>query len=175
MRLDGMLVLRMDTPTFELYRLDRELDHPALLSALGAMPSRFAAAFASAKPPDIERKGGGEWSPLEVLRHVRDVVQVYGMRFKWMILDDDPFLPNYDEDNWVAASPDGPEQLADMLAELSAYRAETIRLLRALPPDGWLRTGRHEVLGNVVLDPYVRHQLAHEEQHLEQLQRALSR
>ena len=85
-----------------------------------------------------------------------------------------PFLPNYDEDRWVAESPDGPDQLAAMLDELAAYRAETVRLLRALPPAGWSRRGRHEVLGSVELEPYVRHQLAHEEQHLAQLGRRAS-
>jgi hypothetical protein len=38
---------------------------------------------------------------------MRDIAQVYGARFKWMILDDDPFLPNYDEDRWVADAPEG--------------------------------------------------------------------
>ena len=110
---------------------------------------------------------------METLRHVRDVVQVYGVRFKWMILDDDPLLANYDEDAWAANGTDGPRDIDAVLREIEAYRAETVRLLRALPDDGWTRTGRHEALGGVVLEPYVRHELAHEEQHLAQLASAL--
>jgi hypothetical protein len=95
------------------------------------------------------------------------------MRFKWMILGDDPFLPNYDEDRWVAGHPDGVADLYPMLDEIAAYRAETVRLLRALPDHAWSRQGRHEILGQVILEPYVRHQLAHELQHLAQLRETL--
>ncbi len=100
-------------------------------------------------------------------------MQVYGVRFKWMILDDDPLLANYDEDAWAANATDGPGDVDAVVCEIEAYRAETVRLLRALPDDAWARSGGHETLGRVVLEPYVRHELAHEEQHLVQLARAL--
>ncbi len=161
-------------PLFRLYELGRELGRAELVDALAATPDRLRELLRGQPAEALcRRPDGGDWSSIEVVRHVRDVVQVYGMRFKWMILEDDPFLPNYDEDRWVAQSPDGPAQLDAMLDELAAYRAETVRLLRTLPADGWSRRGRHEVLGSVELEPYVRHQLAHEEQHLAQLASAL--
>lgn len=162
-----------DPPVFRLYELDRELSRDELVAALAATPGRLREVVQGRPAGELTRRPDGGWSAIEVVRHMRDVVQVYGMRFKWMILQDDPFLPNYDEDRWVADSPDGPVQLDAMLDELAAYRAETVRLLRALPPDGWSRRGRHEVLGSVELEPYVRHQLAHEEQHLSQLAEAI--
>jgi hypothetical protein len=112
---------------------------------------------------------------MQTMRHVRDIAQVYGMRFKWIILQDDPLLANYEENDWAARSPDGPPELPAMLDEIAAYRAETVRLLRSLDDAGWRRTGRHEVIGVVELEPYVRHELAHEEQHLAQLTAALRR
>ena len=121
----------------------------------------------------VRAPADGGWSPLDVCKHMRDIAQVYGVRFKWMILGDDPFLPNYDEDRWVADAPDGADDLGALLDEIAAYRAETVRLLRALAPDGWSRTGRHEVLGRLELEPYVRHEYAHEEQHLAQLRGVL--
>jgi len=161
-------------PLLQLYELDRDLSRDELVDALAAMPSRLREVLRGLQAGALTRVlDGGGWSAIEVVRHVRDVVQVYGMRFKWMILQDDPFLPNYDEDRWVAASPDGPAQLDAVLDELAAYRAETVRLLRALPAEGWSRRGRHEVLGSVELEPYVRHQLAHEEQHLAQMAGAI--
>jgi hypothetical protein len=108
------------------------------------------------------------------MRHDRDIVQVHGMRFKWIILQDEPLLANYDENAWAARSPDGPAELGAMLDEIAAYRAESVRLLRALDDAGWRRTGRHEIIGSLELEPYVRHELAHEEQHLAQLEQALA-
>lgn len=161
------------TPDSRLYRLDRDLTHPQLIAALAESPGLLRAMLSGRTPEALQqRNADGEWTPLESCRHIRDIVQVYGMRFKWMILQDDPFLPNYDENRWAAASPDGPADISSMLDEIDAYRAETIRLLCSLAPEAWQRTGRHEVTGAVELDAYVRHQLAHEEQHLAQLQRS---
>ena len=95
------------------------------------------------------------------------------MRFKWIILQDEPLLANYDEDGWVAGSSDEPADVDALLAEIEAYGAETVRLLRAMPESGWARTGQHQALGTVVLEPYVRHEVAHEQQHLAQLESAL--
>jgi hypothetical protein len=164
----------MVTPPFELYRLETNMSREQVVDGLAATPERLRAILGGVDAARLERRDAdGDWSPIEVLRHMRDITQVYGMRFKWMILDQDPFLPNYDEDRWVADHPDRAAQLDDLLREIAAYRAETVRLLRALPDEGWSRTGRHEALGTLVLEPYVRHELAHELQHLDQLQSAL--
>ncbi len=158
-----------------LYQLERDLTRDELIAELAATPDRVRELVSGCSAEAFQRHVDRDaWSALAVCRHIRDAMQVYGMRFKWMILQDDPFLPNYDEDGWVADSPDCPADLAAMIEEMAAYRAETIRLLRSLRPDGWQRSGRHEVLGSVVLAPYVRHQVAHEESHLAQLREALS-
>jgi len=164
----------LPTTNSRLYRLDREVTRGQLVADLAAIPGRLRALLGGRTSAALERRSAdGEWTAIENCRHIRDVVQVYGMRFKWMILQDDPFLPDYDENRWAAASPDGAADIGSMLDEIAAYRGETVRLLRSLAPDGWQRTGRHEVLGAVELDAYVRHELAHEEGHLAQLARSL--
>jgi hypothetical protein len=161
------------TPVFELYVLDDDLTREEVVDELAQVPERLRAILSGHALDALDHKSADDWSPIEVCRHMRDAVQVYGMRFKWMILDEDPFLPNYDEDRWVAEHPDGAPQIEAMLAEMASLRGETVRLLRALPPEGWLRTGRHEVIGPLQLGPYVRHELAHERGHLRQLEEAL--
>jgi hypothetical protein len=166
----------MTMPLFELYTLDQAMTRDEVIDGLAATPARVSAIVGGVDAATLERPAeDGGWSAIEVLRHVRDVVQVYGMRFKWMILDDEPFLPNYDEDAWVAKHPDGVSEIEALLREMEAYRGETVRLLRALPPEGWSRRGRHEALGFVELEAYVRHELAHELGHVGQLRAALGR
>ena len=58
---------------------------------------------------------------------------------------------------------------AQVLDEIAASRSDLMRLLTRLDAAGWERTGRHEVLGPVVLEDDVRHQLAHERAHLGQV------
>jgi hypothetical protein len=161
-------------PLTSLYRLDRDLTRDQLIDALAQTPALLRSAVVDATGSGLVRaRQGGEWSAMQICRHIRDAVQIYGLRFKYIILEDDPFLPNFDEDAWAADSPDGPTNIDSLLSQVEGDRAETIRLLRAMPPAAWSRTGRHEVLGSVVLEPYVRHELVHEEQHLAQLQSAL--
>jgi len=157
-----------------LYRLERNLSRDELIDELVALPQRMRDAVGTQDVATLERQPTADaWSAFDVCKHLRDVAQVYGMRFKWTILQDDAFFPNYDEDGWVANSPDRASDVMQLIDELASYRAETVRLLRSQPPEGWQRTGRHEVLGTVTLEPYVRHQVEHESQHLAQLRAAL--
>lgn len=157
-----------------LYQLERELSRDQLIDELGTLPQRVRVAVNGRSVAELTRRTRADtWSGFDVCKHLRDVTQVYGMRFKWMILQDDPFLANYEEDGWVASHPDSAADIEQLIDEIAAYRAETVRLLRALQPEAWQRTGRHEALGTVTLEPYVRHQVEHEAQHIAQLRAAL--
>jgi len=162
------------TPVFELYRLDDEPTREAVLDELGAIPLRLREAVSRADASSLMRAPApGEWPAFQVVCHMRDAALVYAARFRWIVFDEDPFLPNYNEDNWVAASRDTVDDLPAILDELAASRSDMIRVLRRLPDEAWTRTGRHEVIGPVALEPYVRHQLAHDRAHLAQLEAAL--
>ena len=93
------------------------------MAELAAIPERVRSAVAGRDAQALEPGPRSDaWSALDICKHVRDAAQVYGMRFKWIIRGDDPFLPNYDEDRWVADSPKGaaakkdPEKAADIAA-----------------------------------------------------------
>jgi len=164
----------MDDSPDAIYVLDRHLTRDELISALEATPRRLRDVVSAQSVDTLARRPSpDDWSPIEVVRHFRDAVQVYGMRFKWIILQDNPPLPNYEENRWVSESPDGVAELESVLSEVTAYRAETVRLLRSLSAADWSRRGHHEISGPIELEPYVRHQLAHEEMHLAQLQASL--
>jgi predicted enzyme related to lactoylglutathione lyase len=160
-------------PRPEIYRLERDLSREQLIDELAALPERLRDTVGNHDAATLERRPAPDaWSAFDVCKHLRDASQVYGMRFKWIILQDDPVLANYDEDGWVAKHPDRASDIDRLIDEIVAYRAETVRLLRSLAPEGWERTGRHEVLGVVTLEPYVRHEVEHESQHLAQLREA---
>lgn len=161
-------------PNPQLYVLDLPLTREAVLAELAAMPGRLRVAVAHGNDEAFTRtRGLGEWSAFQTLCHVRDAALVYSARFRWIVFDDDPALPNYDENNWVAASKDAPADIPEMLEQVAASRADLVRVLTRLPAEGWERTGRHQVMGLVVLEHYVRHQVAHEAIHLEQIRAAM--
>jgi hypothetical protein len=160
-------------PVTALYVLEGFERRDAVLDALEEMPGRVRSSLAGASPATLGALTGAGWSPFQVLCHVRDIGIVYSARFRWIVFDEEPLLPNYNEDAWVAASTDTVADVEAVLAEIEGARAGMMRFLRRAPGEAWARTGRHEVIGEVTLEPYVRHQLAHELGHLEQLVQAL--
>ncbi|MGD9933364.1 MAG: DinB family protein [Dehalococcoidia bacterium] len=165
----------MPSPVFSLYELDRQLTRAELLTELAASPARLQQLVQTVPVTQLGREPvPGEWSAFKTCCHLRDAALVYSARFRWIVFDDDPLLPNYDEDNWVASARDSVDDLPAILEEIAASRRDLVRVLSRLPESSWKRTGRHEVIGRVELEPYVRHQLAHEKMHLAQAQRALA-
>lgn len=158
-----------------LYRFDQRVSRSEVISALAEMPVHLRDLVREADSPKLMREPRDRgWSAFQTLCHVRDAAIVYAARFRWMVFDANPVLPNYDEERWVALSLDRTEDLDSILEELAASRRGLVRLLSRLPDEAWLRTGRHEVAGTIVLEHYVRHQAVHEAMHLEQLREALS-
>lgn len=161
-------------PNPSLYRLEPPLALAATVTELAATPRHLRMAVAEANADALVRPGpGGGWSAFQVVCHFRDAALVYSLRFRFIVFDSEPLLPNYDENNWVAAARDRVEDLPEILNEIAASRSDLVRVLGHLEAAAWMRTGRHEVLGAVVLRDYVPHQLAHERQHLAQIRAAL--
>lgn len=128
-----------------LYRLERTLSREQLIDELAALPGRVGDAIAGRGAEALTRRASTDaWSAFDVCKHLRDAAQVCGMRFKWIILQNDPTLANYDEDGWVAKHTDTASDVLALLDEIAAYRAETVRLLRGITSESWQRTGRHE-------------------------------
>ena len=163
------------TPNPKLYVLKRPATRSQVLDELAAMPGHLTKALEGAsKPALIARPGEHDWSAFQTLLHFRDATLVYAIRFRWIVFNDDPFLPDYDENSWVASARDTVEDITAILDEIAASRADLVRVLSRLPDEAWLRSGRHEAMGPVILEHYARHQVVHEEMHIAQIVGALS-
>lgn len=164
----------MPAPNPRLYTFDPAIPLDAVLAGLAEMPARLRSALSGAQETALTRAPSPDgWSAFQTFCHVRDATLAYAARFRWIVFDNDPFLPDYDENNWVAASRDSPADIPEILDQVAASRADLVRVLSRLPKDGWARTGRHEAMGSVVLEHYARHQVVHEAMHLEQIDAAL--
>ena len=160
-------------PNPYIYVLD-SLSRADALERLAAMPSQLRSIVLPSHPARLSRApADGEWTAFQTFCHMRDAAFIYALRFRWMVFDDDPLLTNYDENNWVAAAKDAVTDVPDILDQIAASRDDLMRVLSRLTDIEWRRTGRHEVAGTVVLEDYVRHQVAHEAMHLDQILVAL--
>jgi len=124
-----------------------------------APPGRFA------RPPR-----DGEWSALETLTHLRDVVvHVHGLRIRRLLYEDAPLFADFDEEGYRRASLARGEATDDLLETIVAEHEQLARLLESLPDAEWSREGRHPSLGAMSIELLARRVGEHAGEHATQI------
>jgi DinB superfamily len=112
----------------------------------------------------------GEWSPADVLAHLRAADDIQSIRAYMILTRDEPPLPAFDERAWVEVA--GYRTLHPR-ASLDIYfrrRVELAHMLRGTPPANFNRAGMHETLGRLTLQALLENLASHEEEHIAQLE-----
>jgi hypothetical protein len=126
----------------------------ALFERLATSPRRFFELCSGASPDRMARPmAPGRWTPLQILRHLAACDREALLpRIEKILAEDDPLLPDWDQDGWMKQHGDvrgaSPVQLIDEWARL---REKVALTLFDLTPEQWVRTGRHEVRGSLTL------------------------
>jgi hypothetical protein len=124
-----------------------------------APPGRFAVA---PRP--------GEWSALETLTHLRDVVvHVHGLRIRRLLYEEAPVFADFDEEGYRRASLARGETAGELLDTIVAEHEQLARLLRTVPDADWAREGRHPSLGVMSLELLASRVGEHAEEHAAQI------
>lgn len=124
-----------------------------------ALPARF----------DVAPKAG-EWSALETLTHLRDVIVfVYGIRMRRLFYENAPVFADFDEEGYRAASLARGDVAADLLDTIVAEHEQLARLLQILPDADWAREGRHPTYGVMSIEFLARRVGEHAEEHAAQI------
>jgi hypothetical protein len=112
----------------------------------------------------------GEWSALETLTHVRDVVvHVYGLRIRRLLYEPAPVFADFDEEAYRRASLARGESAAHLVETIVGEHAQLARLLETLPDADWAREGRHPTLGPMSIELLARRVGEHAEEHAAQI------
>jgi hypothetical protein len=121
---------------------------------------------------DIAPKAG-EWSALETLTHLRDViVHVYGLRIRRLLYEHGPVFADFDEESYRPASLARGESAEYLLATVIGEHEQLARLLEAVPDADWAREGRHPQFGVMSLEFLARRIGEHAEEHAAQIEAA---
>jgi hypothetical protein len=165
----------------------------ALLSRLERAPGEVARTIpatsaAAGKPPAAR-----SWSATEIVCHLRDVEELFQRRFHTILAIEEPMIlalgaTPKDLLAWRIGGPIGhpldPERWAverqyirndphEALAAWQRRRTEVLTLLSALTPTEWQRGGVHLSRGRLPLVDWVASLAAHDDNHLDQLRRAI--
>jgi FMN phosphatase YigB (HAD superfamily) len=116
----------------------------------------------------------GEWSPAEVLCHLRDVeCEVNLPRIKSMLAIDNPFIPGQDTDRWAVERQYSLQDGQEALTAFLEARVELLELLEALVEADWNRPARHAIFGPTRLSELVNIIAGHDRLHVRQVLLAL--
>jgi uncharacterized damage-inducible protein DinB len=144
-----------------LERLARTADELA-----GAI--RGASEAALARRPDAKN-----WAAKEVVCHLRDAEELFMMRFDTIMSADNPKLGALDPDRWAEERQYLRNDAGEAAAAFRTRRDESLAFLRGLAPGAWERGGTHPVRGRFTLDAFLTLMAWHDDNHLDQLTRAL--
>jgi uncharacterized damage-inducible protein DinB len=144
-----------------LERLERTSDE--LLAAI-----RGQSDAALARRPDASN-----WAAKEVVCHLRDAEELFMIRFETIMAADDPKLTPLDPDRWARERQYLKNDALEAVAAFRKRREESLAFFRKLERDQWTRGGTHPVRGRFTLDDFATLMAWHDDNHLDQLRRAL--
>jgi hypothetical protein len=146
-------------------------DIERLLSWLASAPGRFEAAISRLEDADsVTSAGPDEWSPADVLAHVRASQDILEPRIFQILVRDNPPLPAFDDRLWAEVARYVTLPVIESLEAMRLRRNELVRALRAISEADWQRTGTHELRGPLTVFAIASHIADHEEEHVAQIE-----
>ena len=146
------------------------------IERLERTPSEVARALRGRSDAELSRRPAPDaWSAKEVVCHLRDAEEHLAGWITLVLTTDDPALiepstaARWAEDRQYARQHAGAAWDA-----FERRRDETVTMLRELVPSQWTRRGRHAGRGAVTIDALVSLMAWHDDNHLDQLGRALA-
>jgi hypothetical protein len=120
------------------------------------------------------RPDGKNWAPKEVGCHLRDTEEAFAARFEQILaMEADPKLGAPMADRWAEERQYLRNDALEAIAAFRTRREENLATLRALTPAQWNKGAIHPVRGRMTLDTFLTLMAWHDDNHLDQLARAL--
>ena len=121
------------------------------------------------------RPDAKNWAATEVVCHLRDVEEAFGSRFEQILaMDVDPTLGGPNADRMAEERQYLRNDAAEAVGAFRKRRAETLETFGKLTPAQWEKGGIHPVRGRITLDSFLSLMAWHDDNHLDQLKRALA-
>jgi uncharacterized damage-inducible protein DinB len=121
------------------------------------------------------RPDAKNWAAKEVVCHLRDAEESFGGRFEQILaMDIDPTLGGPNADRIAEERQYLRNDTGEALAAFRRRRQETLEVFGKLTPAQWDKGGLHPVRGRITLDGFLSLMAWHDDNHLDQLRRALA-
>ncbi|MEW6213238.1 MAG: DinB family protein, partial [Acidobacteriota bacterium] len=117
-----------------------------------------------------------KWSIKEIMCHLRDMEsEAYLARYLRILSEDNPLLPNIDQDRLAAERDYINQDARAALEDFKRTRAITVNTLEAAPVDAFSRAGVHETAGRLTIEQLIERQIkGNDLNHLSQMKDILA-
>jgi len=138
-------------------------------------PSELATAVRGAGTEVLARRPAPKsWAATEVICHLRDNEEWFLERMKLVVAMNQPRFVATNPDRWAEERQYLTNDATVALAAFTRRREETLEFLQRLGPDDWARAGVHaDSRGRRTIDEFLSVMAWHDDNHLDQLRRAL--
>jgi hypothetical protein len=113
----------------------------------------------------------GKWSAREIVHHLGDSETTSAIRIRKLLVEDDPLIQGYDQDQFASRLRYNERDMAPALEAFRCARETTMQLLPLLSEDDWQRAGTHTESGRYTMEDWLRIYAAHAHNHAAQIRR----
>jgi hypothetical protein len=166
----------------------------SIIGRLAQTPRELAGALEGRADHELSRRPDAQnWSATEIVCHLRDVEELFQVRFHTILAVHEPpifvlgasaseLMPwrvggaighPLDPVRWAEERQYVRNDPHEARAAFARRREEVLTLLRSLSAKDWQRIGVHPARGRLTLRDWVASLAAHDDNHLDQLRRAL--
>jgi hypothetical protein len=143
-----------------------------LLERFRRGPEVVAAALTGAAGAEVDfRPSPEQWSVRQIVAHLSDSEMTAAVRFRGIIAEDEPAMPQTDQNAWAEKLDYGKRKYSNSLETFRRIRGESYELLKDLPEEVYSRAGIHSVRGRMTLLDLLRIYAGHPEKHALQIRR----
>jgi hypothetical protein len=145
------------------------------LARLAATPGQVAGLLGERPERGLARRPAPDaWAPVEIVCHLRDIEESFAARVAAILAMDEPALPETGPaERWARERQYLRQDAALALVHFRRRRGESLEALIGLSPSDWQRGGEHPARGRLSIDMLVALMAWHDDNHLEQLTRAV--
>ncbi len=116
----------------------------------------------------------GSWTVQQLVHHIADSQLNMFQRLKMALTDDNPTVPNFDQDKW-AVQPDTNLPVESSIKILEGINERIVSLANHITEEQLTRTFTHEINGKITVQTKLAKLSWHQEHHLAHIKIALSK
>jgi uncharacterized damage-inducible protein DinB len=111
----------------------------------------------------------GKWSIHQIVAHLADAEIVHQVRIRFILFEDNPPLPAWDQERWMNGWMREGETFEQSLERFRVVREATVRLLRSATEHDLRRTGVHAERGVQTAGDFIVLIAGHDINHISQI------